>query len=356
MIVHTNVSLSAHTTFRIGGVVSYLLVIESLESAEFVQVVEFAESKKLPMFVLGGGSNLLVSDEPLNIIVLKIAPQKKVEYAERENDVLCVAGGGESWDEVVADAVAHNYGGIENLSLIPGTVGAAPVQNIGAYGVELADVLEWVEVFDVREKKMRVLSVAECELGYRSSIFKKSEGKKYIVTRVAMRLSRGASPNISYKDLATHFQPRVLSEGFVPAISDVRDVVMAIRRVKLPDPATTPNAGSFFKNPVITAAHGKDLAARFPGLPLFPVKESGGEYVKTSAAWIIDHVCGLRGAIRGSVGTFETQPLVIINRGDATAKDVATFSDEIISAVKEKTNIILEPEVEFISARTFSKK
>lgn len=346
MIIRESVSLSAHTTFRIGGRARYFVVVESLGLAEFLSLVDFADNKKLPLFVVGAGSNLLVTDDGLDAIVVYIAPHNDIQYTERPNDVLCVAAAGELWDDVVAHAVARGCGGVENLSLIPGTVGAAPVQNIGAYGTELADVLEWVEVFDPVEKNIRRFTATQCQLGYRSSFFKTPAGKHLIVLRVALRLQKNPAPNISYKDLARYFES---TGNTSPTLAQVRDAVVNIRRTKLPDPARVPNAGSFFKNPVIEKHVADELAVRFPGLPLFSVADSP-TLVKTSAAWIIDHVCGLRGAIRGTVGTYETQPLVIINRGNATARDVLTFSQEIISAVKEKTGIMLEPEVEYVSS------
>lgn len=351
MTIEEHISLATLTTFRVGGLARYVVTVIPEEIAE---AVAFAESHQLPIFVLGAGSNLLVFDEHIEAVVVRVAPQRVFEYTEHGDDVVCVAGAGDPWDEVVADAVQRGAGGIENLSLIPGTVGAAPVQNIGAYGTELADVLEWVEVFDMCAKKVRRLTAAECQLGYRTSFFKTIEGRQLIVSRVAMRLRTHASPNISYKDLATYFEKK---GNTAPTCAEVRDAVVSIRRAKLPDPAVIPNAGSFFKNPVIEKSHADELGTRFPGMPFFPVAGSRSpELVKTSAAWIIDHVCGLRGAIRGTVGTYEHQPLVIINRGGATARDVQNFSQEIISAVQEKTGIVLEPEVEFISPQFISHK
>lgn len=344
MTIEEHVPLATLTTFRIGGSARYVV---SVTPEEITEAVAFAESQQLPLFVLGAGSNVLVSDGPLEAVVVRIAPQHVFEYTDHGNSVICVASAGDMWDELVADSVQRGYSGLENLSLIPGTVGAAPVQNIGAYGVELADVLEWVEVFDVRAKKARRLDAAECQLGYRSSVFKTPQGKRYIVLRVAMKLQTNTRPNISYKDLASYFEKAGKQE---PTRAEVRAAVISIRRAKLPDPARVPNAGSFFKNPVVETQHAAELAVRFPGMQFFPATQAQSSgYVKTSAAWIIDHVCGLRGVIRGSVGTYETQPLVIVNRGNATARDVQDFSREIISAVKEKTGIILEPEVEFIS-------
>ena len=268
MTIEEHISLATLTTFRIGGLARYVVTVAPEEIAE---AVAFAESHQLPIFVLGAGSNLLVFDEHIEAVVVRVAPQRVFEYTERGGDVVCIAGAGDPWDEVVADAVRRGAGGIENLSLIPGTVGAAPVQNIGAYGTELADVLEWVEVFDMRAKKVRRLTAAECQLGYRTSFFKTIEGRQLIVSRVAMRLRTHASPNISYKDLATYFEKK---GNTAPTCAEVRDAVVSIRRAKLPDPAVIPNAGSFFKNPVIEKSHADELGTRFPGMPLFPVAGS----------------------------------------------------------------------------------
>ena len=248
------------------------------------------------------------------------------------------------------------------------------MQNIVAYGVELANVLEWVEVFDIETLKFMQLSRKDCQFDYRMSIFKTSPGKKFIVTKVALRLrkfslqsggeqSGGYSPNISYKDLAQYFSTAEIDR---PTVRDVRKAVIVIRNRKLPDPSVVPNAGSFFKNPVISETRTAEIREKFPLLPTHPVLPthsvlgalSGGDstgLVKVSAAWIIDHVAGLAGKGNEKVSTYENQALVIVNRGGATARDIKNFAETIALIVKEKTKIKLETEVEWVSNETIKK-
>lgn len=339
--------LSTLTTFRIGGPAAYFIDIRTLE--DIPEAVAFAESKNMPICVIGAGSNLLISDQGLNAVVVKISAtgiQTEEVFDAHHNqtgEYVLIVRAGERWDDVVRYAVDHNLGGIENLSLIPGLVGAAAIQNIGAYGVEIADVLDWVEAFDIRTHSIRRFTKNECQFAYRHSFFKTKEGKNFIITQVAMRLVSGRAPQISYKDLAEYFSSAGIE---APAIREVRQAVIAIRTRKLPDPAILPNAGSFFKNPVVSEADARILKEAYPLMPAHAV--SPGR-VKISAAWLIDHVCNMRGVMHGDAGTFERQPLVIVNRGAATASDIQTFSEKIAAAVKEKTNIDLEREVELVS-------
>lgn len=345
------VPLSTYTTFRVGGRVRYMAFIKNVDDLAYV--LARARERGVGWFVLGAGSNVLVSDEDIDALAISFLENPfdiSVTYEPYElGSVLCVTAAGTSWDTVVADTVRRGYAGIENLSLIPGTVGAAAVQNIGAYGVEIKDVLEWVEVFDTKTGDVLRMSCATCGFGYRMSVFKRPEGRRYIVLRVALRLTDTArasyESNISYKDFGQYF-----SHGDNPTLQAVRDAVVSIRRAKLPDPALIPNAGSFFKNPVIDAQRGEELAERFPGLPLFSTENSTQK--KTSAAWIIDHVCNLKGVEKFGVTTHATQPLVIINPRGASARDIDRFASYIEDVVQEKIGITLEREVEYISNDT----
>ncbi len=350
MDIQESVPLSSLTTFRVGGPARFFITIS--DTKKLPEAVAFAQAKNLPMFFLGAGSNLLVSDDPFDAVVIKIV-EKGIEYEAVEtadtgaDKSLVIASAGEKWDDLVRDTVERGWGGLENLSLIPGLVGAAAVQNIGAYGVELSNILEWVEVFDVESGKFVRMTRDECQFDYRMSVFKTPAGKKFIITKIALCLSlaKSARPNISYKDLAQYFSPENANIS-APTNQDVRQAVIVIRRRKLPDPEIVPNAGSFFKNPIISETRATEIRAQFPLLPGHSV---GGGKLKVSAAWIIDHIAGLAGRGTEKVSTYENQALVIVNRGGATSRDIKNFAETIALIVKEKTKIILEPEVEWVS-------
>ncbi len=323
--------LSFYTSFRIGGPARFLIEVDSVKGIKIA--VTFAQDKKLPYFVLGEGSNLLVSDKGFEGVVIKV----KIKGIDFPESNLLVAGAGEHWDTVVAVAVSKNLSGIENLSYIPGSVGAAPVQNIGAYGSEVKEVIEWVEVFDPARMDVRTLSNADCRFGYRNSVFKSEAGKNLIVTRVAMRLKEHAKPNISYKDLAHYF-----ANTKEPTIAEVRNAVIEIRQKKLPDIKKVGTAGSFFKNPVITEEKYKELAGTYVGLPSFPAEQG---FKKIPLAWILDKVCGLNGHKEGNVGLYETQPLALVNFGGGTASEIKSLAEKISKQIKEKTEVKIEWEV-----------
>ena len=365
--------LADFTTFRIGGDAKFFCVVENKDDLQ--EAVDFAKEKSLPVFILGGGSNILVSDKGFDGLVVKIDIKgiKNVSDAETYLRV----GAGENWDDFVAWTVERGYSSLENLSLIPGTVGAAPVQNIGAYGVEVGNLIESVEVFDVKENAFKNLSHKECSFSYRDSLFKKEKGR-YVITSVLFKLKKDAKPDISYKDLNEFFekkfqdpnsktrlsavnassQSEALYFGKVaktggdrqtdtltvvrPSAPQVRQAVIAIRTSKLPDLSKVGTAGSFFKNPIISKEKYLKLKEKYPELPSFV--EADGR-VKVPLAWIIDHVCGLKGKKLGKAGIHETQALVIVNYGGATYEDVEKVASEVEKSVKEKTGIEIEREV-----------
>ncbi len=306
---------------------------------------------------------MLITDGEIEGVVVKI-DIRGVEWGYRGTDAernqhgsdteLVVAGAGEKWDALAAEAVRRGLWGIENLSGIPGTVGAAPIQNIGAYGTELAEVLEWVEVFDMQSGAVKKLSNADCFFGYRNSIFKCLDGKAYVVTRVALRLSRDGAPNLEYKDLRERFMISDLGfrkEKFTP--TDVRRAVLEIRSKKFPDLAVYGTAGSFFKNPIIPKEKYDELKKKFPDLPGFALKVNSQEsMVKLPLAWILDNICGLKGFRKGNVALFERQPIVLVNLGGASAADTRAFAESILRQVKEKTGIDAAWEVAFISDKS----
>ncbi len=340
MNIREDVLLAPYTTFHIGGRARYFAEVAS--DAAVVQAVEFARSHELSIFVLGGGSNLLISDKGYDGLVIHMTGEK-VEIIKEEYTVLVVADAGKNWDSLVGICVDQELWGLENLSGIPGDVGATPVQNIGAYGTEVGNFIEWVDVYDNNARELRRLSKIECALGYRDSIFKHKEGAGLVVLRVAYRLSLKGELNIAYKDLLAYQE----HEQALDTLSAVRQAVLTIRARKFPTYTHSKigTAGSFFKNPIIDSHAGAEFKKRFPDAPIFP--QEGGN-IKLSAAWIIDHVLRMKGVREGNVGTWEAQALVMINYGDATACEVAVFAEQIITRAKNETGITLEPEVVYV--------
>lgn len=328
------VPLSTLTTLRVGGRAHQVAFIHRV--GDLKQALEHARAHMLPWFVLGGGSNTLFLDEGYPGIVLKIELRGIRENLLRTKVLLEVAAG-ESFDEVVRYAVARGWYGLENLSFIPGTVGAAPIQNIGAYGAEVGDRIAWVDVYDINSGGLRRLTQAECAFSYRDSVFKHPAGADFIVVRVCFELATEGSFNTSYQDVAAFFA------GNVPrSLGDVREAIGKIRSGKFPDMRHCGTAGSFFKNPILARALGEKLQATYPHLPLYRVND---REVKCSLAWILDHVLGLKGVRVGHVGTFATQPLVLVTFDGATTTELNYFASNIADAVKRETNIEIEREV-----------
>jgi UDP-N-acetylmuramate dehydrogenase len=337
MNIQENVSLASHTTFKIGGKARYFSVAASVEDLK--ALLTFARDKKLKTFILGGGSNILVSDKGFDGLVIKME-LKGVTFEKRAPYAHVTAQAGEAWDDLVARTVEWGFWGLENLSLIPGTVGAAPVQNIGAYGREVMDVIESVRVIDSKTGKERVMANSECGFSYRDSVFKKPECKDLIILSVTFRLPLERSANISYKDLAEFFKDKP-----EPSQGEIRDAVISIRKGKFPDLKTTGTAGSFWKNPIICNEHYEGLLEHFPTMPHFRVSE---EAVKVPLAWILDNVCGFKGFEMGSVGLYKKQPLVLVANPGATFDDVKNLEEMVKKTVKNKTSIHIEPEVGFM--------
>ncbi len=340
MNLEENKNLAPLTTMRVGGPARFFSVVSN--DTDLVAAVRFAEEKGAPLFVLGEGSNILVADRGVSGLVLKFGAAKISLEDYPDGHALLIADAGARWDTLVGEAVLKKLYGIENLSLIPGTAGAAPVQNIGAYGAELADTFLWAEAFDARAKKPVRLGKDECDFGYRDSIFKKKDGDSFIITRIALLLKKDGAVNADYKDTRDYFKTRAITN---PTLEDVRRAIMDIRIAKLPDREKIGTVGSFFKNPVMTKEQYDALAARYPELPAFPQKDGR---VKIQLAWVLDKVCGMKGVRRGAVGTHEKQPLAIVNYGGATAREIKDFADELVDVVKEKTGIAPEYEVSLV--------
>lgn len=331
------VPLNQYTTFRTGGPARYFCHIRSV--ADIVRAREFAKEKGLPLFVLGGGSNLLVSDSGINAVVAKmeIMGRKFREVDHRFSEF--IVGAGENWDDAVALCVSKGLYGIENLSGIPGTVGAAPVQNIGAYGTEIRETLARVNVFDLETGEEKILNNEECKFSYRNSIFKTKEGKRYVIVGVTLLLDSQGRVNIGYKDLKERFKDSYSKDV---SLNDLRSAVLDIRKNKLPDIRECGTAGSFFKNPIIPAKKFAELNEKYPDMPNFPLPNGD---VKIPLAWILDNVCGLKGFQDGPVGLYKTQPLALINLGTASSQDVLNLVARIKDIVREKTGILIEEEV-----------
>lgn len=306
------------------------------------QLAELAaapEFRSMPHFVLGGGSNLVLSGD-FGGLVMPMAIAGRARVGEDDSAWIVRAGAGENWHDFVQWTLAQGWPGLENLSLIPGTVGAAPVQNIGAYGVEAADRFHALEAFDTRSGETVRLDRAACRFAYRDSVFKQQGGGldgHLIVMAVEFRLPKAWQPSIRYADLARALESRGVT---APTAHDVAEAVIAVRREKLPDPAVCPNAGSFFHNPVLAAGEAQALLARFPGLPHYPQPDGR---IKLAAGWLIEHA-GWKGRNLGPVGMYEKQALVLVNRGGASGRDVAALMRAVQRDVADRFGVALTPE------------
>jgi UDP-N-acetylmuramate dehydrogenase len=308
-----------------------LLAIESEEDVLALPAFDPARD-----FLLGGGSNVVFATDVPGTVYHNAIPGLAI-VEDGPGHGLLEAGAGENWHRLVRWTLEHGYSGLENLSLIPGLAGAAPIQNIGAYGVELASVLDRVTAWDWRRGTWASFSREDCRFGYRDSLFKSGEPDRYLITSIRLRLSRVFQPRLEYAGLQEE-----LAAGGVgrPTALDVSDAVMRIRRRKLPDPSVCGNAGSFFKNPVVEAALAEDLLAQHPGLPAWP---AGADRVKLSAAWMVER-CGLKGLIDGDAAVSGQHALVLVNRGVATGADIVRLARKVQSVVADAFGILLEPE------------
>lgn len=338
MRVEENILLRNFSTFQTGGPARYFARVQTGEDLD--EAIKFARDSRAGFVVLGGGSNILARDEGFPGLVIKMEIGG-VEFYEQGAKVLAVAGAGENWDDFVGATVARNLSGLENLSLIPGTVGAAPIQNIGAYGREVSETIEWVETFNSETLRKETLYKRECEFSYRDSVFNRSDGKKYIVTRVAFALAKNGIPSIEYKDVKEELAAR---SARVPTIQDVRDAVVTVRTAKLPDVKEVGTAGSFFKNPVVSEKILNEVREKFPDVLAFPFD---GRF-KIRAGWLLDHAIGAKGERKGNVGAWHNQALVVVNYGNATTKEILHYAEDLRARVKEKTGLELEYEVQII--------
>lgn len=337
--MHENFSLQPYNTFGVNVKARYFAAVQSIE--ELKNAVNFSVSEKLPVLFLGSGSNILFTKD-FDGLAIQLHLKGIHEDLINENEVLVTAKAGENWHEFVMFCLNKNYGGLENLSLIPGNVGTSPMQNIGAYGTEIKDTFVNCTVLNLENLQLETFDLNQCKFGYRDSIFKQEGKGKYVILEVSFKLTR-KNHNITTEYGAIKSELENL--GIVnPTIQDVSKAVINIRKSKLPDPKEIGNAGSFFKNPTIPLAQFEDLKLKFPAIQGYP----NGDFVKVPAGWLIEQ-CGWKGKQIGNVASHKLQSLVIINAsGNATGKEIFDFSTEIINSVKEKFGIELEREVNII--------
>ena len=290
--------------------------------------------------VLGGGSNVLfVSDVPGSVILNRVTGRKIID--DSDGEVLIEACGGENWHQLVLWSLDQGLSGIENLSLIPGLAGAAPMQNIGAYGVELADVLESVQAIELKTGQIREFRHADCQFGYRNSRFRTIDADRFLISRIRLRLQRRFTAKLNYAGIGDELQAMGID---TPTAKQVSDAVICIRQGKLPDPAIVGNAGSFFKNPVVDRATAELLAVDFAGLPLYPMN---GDMVKLSAAWMIDH-CDWKGHREGDAGVSNQHALVLVNYGNASGRHILELAIAISDSTMRRFGVELQPEPRII--------
>lgn len=331
MSIQKNISLLPYNSFHLEVKAAELAAVKTVEDLQKII------NHKAPLLILGGGSNILFTKDVEGLVV-KIEIQGIDEVKEDATHVYVRAGAGENWHGFVQYTMKRNWGGLENLSLIPGNVGAAPIQNIGAYGVELKDVFYELEAYDRKEKKVFAFGVNDCKFEYRDSIFKSTRKDRYIILNVTFILNKNPVLNTHYGAIREELKKMGVQS---PTIQDVSQAVIKIRRSKLPDPAEIGNAGSFFKNPVVDQAKFLSLSEKYPEMPAYPHEDQS---VKLAAGWLIEQ-CGWKGYRKGDAGVHEKQALVLVNHGKATGREIFELSEKILKSVHNKFGIFLVREV-----------
>jgi len=338
MKIEEDVSLKQFNTFGIDAKAAYFAEPSSVE--EFQKILSEKKFKNIQKFILGGGSNVLITKDFGGLVLRNNI--KGIELIKEDNDFYYVkAGGGEVWHEVVMYCVTNNYGGLENLSLIPGSVGAGPIQNIGAYGVELKDYLFELEALNIEDGKIHVFSNASCKFGYRESVFKRELKDQYIITSVTYKLLKKPQLNTRYGAIEKELEEMHVKNV---TIKDISQAVCNIRNSKLPNPTQIGNAGSFFKNPEVPRSTFNNLKIQFPEIVGYDVDEGR---VKLAAGWLIEQ-CGWKGTTIGAAGVHKLQALVLVNYGNAKGNEILELSQKIIDSVKNKFGVVLEREVNII--------
>ncbi len=336
-----NFPLAELTTFKIGGKARFF--VRAITETEVIKALEFAEQNNLEIFILGGGSNVLIADKGFDGLVLQIALKGISTYTEKDGTIYVTAQAGKDWDEFVEFCIEKNLQGIECLSGIPGFVGGTPVQNVGAYGQEVSDAIGSVRVFDRKTKEIKELTNTDCGFSYRTSIFNTTKKNRYIVLAVTYALRFDGEPKIVYKDLENYFT------GEKPTLKELRKVVCEIRAAKAmlvrQGGADSQSAGSFFKNPIVNKSEFAEISKTADNVPFYKVDEQN---VKIPAAWLIENSGFQKGYIKGNAGLSTKHTLALTNRGNANAKEILDLMFEIQERVKEHFDIILKPEPVFI--------
>ena len=332
--IQKNIKLAPYTTLKVGAAAEFFAVIKSKD--DLLEAINWARQNKKPITILGGGSNTLISGK-VSGLVLKNEIVGTQITAETKDAAWLTGNSGEVWSKFVNYAVKNNLHGLENLYLIYGTVGAAPVQNIGAYGVELKDVFESLLAFDLKTGKEKIFKLSDCKFGYRDSAFKKKLKGKYFIYQVTVKLSKKPKFKIDYADIKAELKNKK------PDLKNVIAAILKIRNSKLPNPVSLPNAGSFFKNPEISSTQFKKLQQQFPDIKSFPA----GKKVKIPAGWLIEQA-GFKGKKFGSVSMYEKQALILVNHGGATSTQILKHIDRVQAGVLKQFGIKLEPEVNII--------
>ena len=341
-MIEANFPLKSLNTFHCTAFARFLSPFRSLSELEDLvrEGRSLKDTRNLPIFILGGGSNILLTKN-MDAVVAKNEVMGIDVVHEDQDHVFVKVGAGENWHGFVQHCISRNWSGLENLSLIPGCVGASPIQNIGAYGVEMKEVFESLSAFHLTENKVYSFSANDCEFGYRDSVFKNKFKNQFAIIDVTFRLNKNPLFNTSYGAIEQELNRMGAKELSIAAISQA---VINIRRSKLPDPQELGNAGSFFKNPRISTTELQEIRKQFAGIPTFPLDE---ESVKVPAAWLIEQ-CGWKGYRKGDAGCHATQPLVLVNYGNATGKEIYDLSEEILQSVRKKFGITLEREVNIV--------
>lgn len=337
MQIQKNISLKPYNTFGIDVLAKHFVSVETIDEMKQVLGLEDYPEK----LILGGGSNMLLTKD-VSALVIHVNLKGIEVISENDDSVSVKAQAGENWHEFVLWCIDHNFGGVENLSLIPGNVGTAPIQNIGAYGVELKDVFESCETLSTDGKSLKTFTKADCNFGYRNSVFKQKAKGQYIITSVTFKLSkRHHNINASYGTISTELENNNIAK---PTIKDISNAVIAIRESKLPNPKEIGNSGSFFKNPVISKSHFEELLKNFDNVPSYPVSENE---VKVPAGWLIEKA-GFKGKRFGQYGVHKKQALVLVNYGGANGSDILELSKLIQKTIKRLFNISIEAEVNIL--------
>jgi len=340
MIIKKNISLLPYNTFGIDVKADYFIEYNSVDDLQEALKSDIVKSNSI--LAIGEGSNLLFLSD-FNGVILHSRNKFISVLEENRHDILIEVGSGAIWDDFVVHCVENELYGIENLSLIPGQVGAAAVQNIGAYGVEVKDIISEVHAVETETGLLKIFALKDCEYGYRDSIFKNECKGKYIISSVVFRLSKLAKYCFDYQ----YLEQTVAEKGLI-SLSNVRETIIEIREAKLPNPKIQGNAGSFFKNPIVTKEQFLQLQEKYPDISHFHVSETEE---KISAAWLISH-CGWKGKHLGNAGVHDKQPLVIVNLGNAKGEEIANLASEIQFSVKQKFGVELYTEVNYISCKS----